>query len=421
MGKGIYRARELKEAPMSVLGDQYSGKRLVFAIDIAKGRPFGAVSSGSGELAGIWKWDQPGDTRLLVESLMSLGASSVEVVMESTGTYGDALREALRSRGASIYQVGAKRVKDSQEVYDGVPSRHDAKSAALLVWLHARGLSRRWEALSEEARELRAELRVLELSKKSERVQLNRLEGLLARHWPELLEVTSLERASVLETLKKYGGPRGVRRSPQACRRLLKEVGGNFLQEERIESVVQSAKRTTGVAMLKAEEGLVGYLASEARRSQKQRKAMQRRVERLVEGRSELLCMAECVGKVTSAALVSLVGHPKLFESSRGFVKAMGLNLKEVSSGKRRGQLAISKRGPGRARYWLYMAALRMIQSDGVVQAWYEAKVQRDGGLKSKAITAVMRKLARALWHVGRGARFDSRKLFDVSRLELAA
>src|SRR5690242_11130064 len=32
-----------------------------------------------------------------------------------------------------------------------------------------------------------------------------------------------------------------------------------------------------------------------------------------------------------------------------------------------------------------------------------------------------MRKLARALWHVGRGATFDPRKLFDTRRLGLSA
>jgi hypothetical protein len=32
-----------------------------------------------------------------------------------------------------------------------------------------------------------------------------------------------------------------------------------------------------------------------------------------------------------------------------------------------------------------------------------------------------MRKLARALWHVGRGATFDPRKLFDTRRLGMSA
>ncbi len=39
----------------------------------------------------------------------------------------------------------------------------------------------------------------------------------------------------------------------------------------------------------------------------------------------------------------------------------------------------------------------------------------------SRAAVALMRKLAKALFHVGRGAVFDSTKLFDTRRLHLAA
>lgn len=41
----------------------------------------------------------------------------------------------------------------------------------------------------------------------------------------------------------------------------------------------------------------------------------------------------------------------------------------------------------------------------------------RDGGVKMKALTAIMRKVAAGLWHVAQGKEFDARKLFDVKRL----
>jgi transposase len=70
---------------------------------------------------------------------------------------------------------------------------------------------------------------------------------------------------------------------------------------------------------------------------------------------------------------------------------------------------------------YLFMAVLRLIQKNFIVQAWYQNKVDRDGGTKMKAVVAVMRKLARAFWHVGQGKRFDAAKLFDVKRLGLAS
>ena len=40
----------------------------------------------------------------------------------------------------------------------------------------------------------------------------------------------------------------------------------------------------------------------------------------------------------------------------------------------------------------------------------------RDGGrFKGRAVTAVMRKVVKALWHVARGEPFDSRKLFKLA------
>jgi transposase len=99
----------------------------------------------------------------------------------------------------------------------------------------------------------------------------------------------------------------------------------------------------------------------------------------------------------------------------------MGLNLKERSSGKHKGQLKITKRGPGVARYYLYYAVLRWINKDPVIQSWYQRKVQRDGGLKGKAIVALMRKFAKALWYVAQGAPFDPRKLVNIQGLEIAA
>jgi hypothetical protein len=58
-----------------------------------------------------------------------------------------------------------------------------------------------------------------------------------------------------------------------------------------------------------------------------------------------------------------------------------------------------------------------LIQSDSLARLWYEAKVQRSGGVKKKAVIAVMRKLVRALWYVARGDQFDSSKLFNEKKL----
>ena len=65
-------------------------------------------------------------------------------------------------------------------------------------------------------------------------------------------------------------------------------------------------------------------------------------------------------------------------------------------------------------------ASFRWIQDDPIANAWYQRKKQRDGGRASRAAVALMRKLAKGLYHVGRGGTFDSSKLFDTRRLQVA-
>jgi transposase len=92
------------------------------------------------------------------------------------------------------------------------------------------------------------------------------------------------------------------------------------------------------------------------------------------------------------------------------------MNLKERSSGQHKGQIKITKRGSGPARRDLYLATLRLINHDEIVSTWYEKKVQAQGGRdKLKIVVALMRKLSRALWYVGRGQAFDARRLFAVA------
>ena len=93
--------------------------------------------------------------------------------------------------------------------------------------------------------------------------------------------------------------------------------------------------------------------------------------------------------------------------------------MKEKSSGKFQGHLKLTKHGPGRARQYLWLAVCRWVRQDPLAQVWFERKVVRDGGKKAKALVALMRKLAGALYHIGRGDPFDSAKLFDARRLAL--
>lgn len=422
MSKRKYRAVSIKQIHFEQLA-AWAGAhgRVVVAIDVAKEDFFAALTDEKAAVETIVKWKHPPESESFLQLIAVLGeAASVEVVMEPSGVYGDALRAALDCRGVPVFRVNPKRTHDAAEVYDGVPSLHDAKSASIIAKLHVDGASEPWPIESERERQLTAALRILEVHEKEVGRNRNRLEGFMSRHWPEVTRILDLDTATLLELLIEYTGPKGVAENATEARALMMRVGGQFLAAEKVDAVIESAARTIGMGMIDEECRMVQTVASECRRQQKAAKKARSRLEKLSAAEGSTRHMAPVVGKTTAAVIVASAGDPTRYDSASAFEKSLGLNLKEKSSGKKKGGLHITKRGSGAARLHLFLAALRLIQSDPVVRAWYAKKVRRDGGRqKSKAIVAIMRKLVRALWHVARGAVFDSHKLYDVARLDV--
>ncbi len=101
----------------------------------------------------------------------------VEVVMEPSGTYGDPLLWQLRQAGVALYRVSPKRVHDAAEVFDGVPSLHDAKAAELIGRRPLHAASEPWQEPSAQRREVMAELTQLRICKSHYHAELNRLEA----------------------------------------------------------------------------------------------------------------------------------------------------------------------------------------------------------------------------------------------------
>lgn len=422
MSKRKYRAVDVKDATTDGLLSRFASDRVVVGIDVAKHKMFACVMDEAQRVHTTIRWQHPEETRVFVGYLEALRgmdpAVRVEVAMEPSGVYGDALRFEIERHGFDVYRVNPKRSHDAAEVYDGVPSLHDAKSAAIVAKLHLDSASHRWEIRTEQDRELAAAVRLAEVFTKQFEQNRNRLEALTARHWPELTQILDLGSVTLLELLGTYGGPAAVAAAGGAAGELMRKVGGTMLKPEKVERVLATARSTIGQSQTAGERRLLQALAVEARRNQKEARQAVQQIERLTEQEGSVHELRPVVGKKTAAVIVAVAGDPRNYESAPAFVKSLGLNLKEHSSGETKGGLHITKRGPGIVRKMLYLAVLRMIQTDEVVRRWYAKKVARAGGeLKTKAIVAIMRKLAGALWHVAKGSKFDARKLFDAERL----
>jgi len=419
MKKRTYRGVEVKKVNRASLAESVAGQDLVVGVDVGKEVCFGSLVGAEGVQITV-KWKGLWESRDFVALLQGLGCRSIEVAMEPSGTYGDPLRSLLWEAGVPVYRVSAKRSHDAAEVYDGVPSWHDAKSAAIIAKLHKDGASDPWPFRSEKERDLRAVVTTMDLLDQQFHENLNRLEGHMARHWPEVGTWLELSSVTFLGLLLGFGGPEQIAAREQEARETMRAAGGHFLKQEKIDAVVESSAKTIGVPMTAQEVEELRNLATRTLDLYRHLQSTRRKVDRMSQEKASIRAMSRAVGKGTAAVLVVEGGDPEQYGSSSEWLKTFGLNLKERSSGKHLGKCKITKRGSGRARKWLYLAALRLIQKDLIVRTWYERKVARDGGVKKKAIVAVMRKLVRALWYVGRGEPLDTRKMFDVKKLGLS-
>lgn len=414
MSKRRYNSKEFKNVAWEKLPERIQDSRVVFAVDVAKEDFVAMLMDEHLQTLERFKWRHPQNTAQVIERIQVLGQQrSVEAVMEPTGTYGDVLAWWLRKAGIALFRAAPKRVHDAAEVYDGVPSLHDAKAAYLIGRLHLDGGTQPWLAPSDRRRTLQALTTRLELCKARYQAGLNRLEAQLSRYWPESLQILALNTVSLHELIAHYGDPGAVRDDRAGAQALLQRIGRTLLKEEKITALLNSAEHTIGVPCLEPERALLQWLAGDIRQTYQQLRAAERDIAAQVACSAEVEAIGAVVGKTTAAVLSAAMDSPQNYPNSERYLKAMGLNLKEHSSGKHKGQLKITKRGPAVARFYLYFAALRLIAHNPVVADWYQHKTRRPGAIKNKTVIELMRKLAKALWHVARGERFVPEQLFN--------
>lgn len=312
MSKRKYRSVDVKEASAAGLLSQLASDRVVVGIDVAKHNMFAAVMDEAEKVHSIVRWRHPEETRRFVAYLGELRAigAAVQVAMEPSGVYGDALRFEVEGAGFEVFRVSPKRSHDAAEVYDGVASLHDAKSAAIVAKLHLDSASERWAIRSDQERELTAAVRLAEVFTKQFQQNRNRLEALTARHWPELTEILDLDSATLLEVLAAYGGPGPVARNTGQAGELMKRVGGSMLECTKVERVLATAGSTVGQPQIAAELQLVQALATEARRNQKEARQAVLRIEKLTEHEGSVRELRPVVGKKTAAVIVAAGGDP---------------------------------------------------------------------------------------------------------------
>jgi transposase len=414
-----YRATRVNDVDWDRLARGNEGQDITLGIDVSKHDLWPVCRWAHGRFERPWRVKNPQEIPSLMALIQRMGTGrKLVVALESSGTYGDALRQALADARIEAVRVSNKASHDYAEVFDGVPSQRDGKDAAVIAELAALGKAQPWayEPASAWEQELEYGVEWMVAHRQILATWQGRLEGLVSRHWPEATRVLKLSSVTLLRVLEEYGDPRVLAADPGAARRLA-TWGGSFLAAEKIELLLADAGSSVGVRLGDWQRRQIREDARQALGARQEAEHAQRNLRELAVGHAVLQAQGKVVGVPTACVLWTSTGDPRKYHAAAAYRKAMGLNLVEHSSGRYQGRLRLSKRGDARARQWLYFAALRLVQRSGV-RAWYQAKKGRDQEDARRVVVAVMRKLALALYHVGvHGEEFDPRRLFgDIGR-----
>ena len=429
--KRMYRRTSVKKILTETLKEVSllkGGSGTCVGLDIGKQEIVAVVRWPDGSFECPWSIKNPSEIQKLIGLLQMLRETcdSLTVGLESTGTYGEAVRLAMTSACLEVHRISGKASSDYKEIFDGVPSQHDGKDAAIIAELTCFGKGTPWpfEPLSEVDQEIRHQVQRMDVFHEHATEWSGRLEAVLAKHWPELTSLLSLNGVTLVKIMIHYGSPARLAADP-AARENLRKWGRGGLKTKKIDQIIESARMTYGAPIGTGELAWLQEIATELQKSILEVNACRTRLEEIAQSHASMSEYIDAVGAVTLCVIWAMVGDPRNYDSSGAFLKALGLNLKELSSGKRQGQLAITKRGPGLARKYLFYWSLRASQKPEL-NKWYLdfQKVGRSSGdsnehRKMKGLIALTRKLSRSLWYAQTHEEaFDYSKVFPGRPLE---
>lgn len=328
----------------------------------------------------------------------SHGLEEIIVGFESTGPYMEPLAQFLRSKkGVRLVQVNPMHTKRLKELSGNSPLKTDRKDPKVIADIIELGHALTVVIPEGPAAELRRLTQGRERTIESRTRLLNQLQSLLVISFPEFLQVMGdVKSASAQHLLRHYPTAQDILTLGEpTLAAVLRKVSRGKLKEDRARALFEAANESVGIrdgrSSMLLEIGLmldtIGTYDLFVERLETE---MVRYLEQIPYSR--IILSLKGIGPVTAAGLIGEVGDFTKFRTISEVMKLAGLDLYEVSSGKHRGKLRISKRGRPHMRKLLYLAALSAVRKGGVMHEWYQRALAR-GMKKTKALVAVSRKL----------------------------
>ena len=357
----------------------------------------------------------------LQEKLEGLGAAASQVLvgLEATSRYGENLYQFLAQRG---YQVCLLHPAQTHQFAKrrGLRAKTDKLDATTIAHVLLSAEARYGYVPSELIATYRELVRLhTHLSDETARYQ-NEIHALLQVLFPEFTRVFADPcRPTALALLQHYPSAQAfVEAGAESLTQLLHEVAPHHYGRHTAEQLVALAHASVSSGRAPAARTTsLKILCDQLAHTQQNLAELEREIDALLEqdpGAKALQGVQE-FGAKTIAVLRAELGDVERFARCEQVIAYAGLDVTVKESGKWRGKRKLSKRGSGRLRRILYLAAVRCVRlEDSAFGRYYHRLVDR--GMKRRvALMAVMRKMLAVAYHL-----LKTQEPFDPSKVGLA-
>ena len=383
---------------------------VLVAVDIAKLKHDVLVELPDGRRQKMVVRNQLPEFRRLADHLRSLGTACL-IAFEPTADYHRCLAHFLGSQGFELRLASSLSVARTREALHNSWDKNDPKDAQVILHLLRTGATQRfYDPVREETNDLQ------ELSKTHHQVSLRktRLQHSLMNHYlplyfPEAERFLCATRAGwFARLLVAFPTPASVAALPEAefVSTAARLVRTKHSKEAVLRSFHAKARESIGIPVGLESQAVATFrlLLEEHTELCSKRAALERTAHALLEGRLDyqILRSVPGIGPIIALTILAEAGDLRRFHHERQFLKFCGLDLATAQSGAYRGRTQLSKRGNGRLRSALWMAAtVAARMTENGFRRKFDRYVERDrtnADLKRKAYTACAAKLGRVVY-----------------------
>jgi transposase len=375
---------------------------LIVTIDMGKNTPVGYCRCPDRTEVKPFEFtnNRAGFTKLwdcVVQTKLAKGLEEVVVGYESTGAYAEPLIHFLKDKPVMLFQVNPMHTKKLKELQGNSPNKTDKKDPKIIADIIELGHALTVVIPEGSAAELRRLFQARERAITRRTALYNQLQDLVFISFPEFLQVVkNVKTKSARHLLQHYPTPQDILgQGVEPLALSLKQISKGKLGIARAKALHDAAEQSVGVregriSVTLEIQAMLAEITNCDHLINQYEKEMARHLEEIPY--SNLILSMKGIGMITVSGLIGEVGDFSKFHTQAELLKLAGLNLFEVSSGKHKGQLRITKRGRSLMRKLLFFAAINTVRKGGIMHDCYQRHLQK-GMKKIKALIAVARKL----------------------------